>query len=101
MGCCQVEQPVVGKEGILPAVMIPSTTATWATGAVAQDRTQAHSQPRIDARERPFVSVFEVCKPPTGKDDCPSELRHSLAGSLPIQGQIEFTFVTDYSFSWV
>ena len=65
MGGGQVEQPTLGKDGILPAVMVPATTATLASCTFAQDRTQPHSQPAVDPRERPLVAVLEILKPAT------------------------------------
>ena len=62
MGSGQVQRPLLGKEGVGPAVMVPA--AAFSTGAFAQDRTQPHSQPAVDAVERVAVAVLEVLKPP-------------------------------------
>ena len=90
----QVEQPTLGKDGILPAVMVPATTATPASCTFAQNRTQPHSQPAVDPRERPLVAVLEILKPATPctvhigkrKVECPL-LCSSIPRYVPVAAQ--------------
>ncbi|REJ79603.1 MAG: hypothetical protein DWQ34_15085 [Planctomycetota bacterium] len=47
MGGGQIEQPLLGKEGVAPAMMVAA--ATRSPRAFAQDGTQSHPQPAVDA----------------------------------------------------
>src|SRR5271156_7184464 len=65
MGCFQAIQPVFGKVGISPALMIRSSATTFPALPFAEDASQPHPYPAVQIRERRLVAVFEILKPTT------------------------------------
>ena len=47
IGCLQAEQPLFGKEGIGPAVMIRTPSAATTARPLAQGTAQAHADPAV------------------------------------------------------
>ncbi len=47
MGCFQAIQPVFGKEGIRPALMIRTATASFPALPFAEDASQPHPYPAV------------------------------------------------------
>ena len=52
MGGFQAIQPVLGKEGVRPAVMIAPTATSLPAQAFSEDASQPHPNPPVQARER-------------------------------------------------
>ena len=65
MGGCQVEQPLLDKEFVRPAVMIQASTSTAATLAFAEHAPQSASDPAIECGEGGPPRVLEVTEPAT------------------------------------
>src|SRR3989304_5983265 len=65
MGRCQVEQPLLGKVGIRPAVMVRSSSSSTASLSFAEDTPQTHTDPAVECGEGAAVAVLEVFKPAT------------------------------------
>src|SRR5260370_2509906 len=65
LGLCKREQPLRGKEGILPTSMVSSPAPTPAFTAASQNTTQAHPQPLVQWPKRRVVAVFERSLPPS------------------------------------
>jgi len=67
MGVGKEEEPMLGKEGVGPALMIcpPSPAATSTT--FPEDAAQPHANPGIETGERDTLAVLEIGKP-AGKD---------------------------------
>src|SRR5947209_20384709 len=63
MGFFQAVEPLVGEEGVTPAVMVFPTTPAGQPHPLAEDAPQAHPDPPAQGRERPLVAVLEVPKP--------------------------------------
>ena len=63
MGRFQTKQPMTGKEGIRPALMISTATRSTTTAAFAQNATQPHADPSVYRTERVPVTVLEVREP--------------------------------------
>ena len=59
----QREQPLLGKESIGPALMVESSSPSFATLAAAQEATQPHPYPAVQVGERRAMTVSEVPKP--------------------------------------
>src|SRR5579871_4165222 len=63
MGGCQAEQPMLGKVGVGPAVVVFSTPPAFESVSFAQNAAQAHSDPSVKVCERVFATVLEVREP--------------------------------------
>lgn len=63
MGGRQTEQPMLGKEAVWPASMIPTAADAAAMGAAAEQAPQSHPDPAVETRKRPRFAVLEVCEP--------------------------------------
>ena len=63
LGCCQVEQPLLSKVVIRPAVMVRSPSATAAAVPFAKNTPQTHAYPAVEFRVCRAVGVFEILKP--------------------------------------
>ncbi len=63
MGCNYGEQPLLGKEGIRPALMVLAPAATTTLGTAAKDAAKPHPDPLVQRTKRGVMTVFEVHKP--------------------------------------
>ena len=63
MGILKRKQPVLAKEGIRPALMIPASTPSPRLAALAKDAPQSHANPAVQIREDVSMAVLEVLKP--------------------------------------
>ena len=63
MGGFQAIQPLLRKEGVRPALMVPSPTSALAALAFSENAAQPHPGPAVDILERRPVAVLEVFKP--------------------------------------
>ena len=63
MGGFQAIQPLLGKEGIRPALMIAPTSTSFLAPAFSEDASQPHPNPPVQVAERVRVAVLEVFKP--------------------------------------
>src|SRR5262249_36881290 len=63
MSCDQAIQPLCGKEGIRPALMVRAATATALLLPPAEDAAKPHPDPAVQRLERGRVAVSEVGKP--------------------------------------
>ena len=51
-GLLQAEQPVLGKEGIGPAMMIAASSASLSAQSFAEDASQPHPYPTVQLGKR-------------------------------------------------
>src|SRR3989454_10633194 len=63
MGSDKRVQPMRGKIGVGPALMIRSTSATTPVLAFAENTAQPHSHPAVLSFQRVFLAMFEIIKP--------------------------------------
>ena len=65
MGCYRTEEPLIGKEGIRPALhVIPAASSPWSLRAVTEHAPYPHSHPGILlAEDRLVAAVLEVAEP--------------------------------------
>ena len=62
-GILKGQEPVLGKVGVWPAIVVSSPASSASFGSFAQDAPETHSDPGVDAVEGVSVAVFEVSKP--------------------------------------
>ena len=67
MGCGKTEQPMLGEEGIAPAMMIGTPTATAKSETFSQDAAETHSNPTIEIGIRAVVTAVLEIREPTPK----------------------------------
>jgi hypothetical protein len=63
MGGDQREQPLLGKEGVRPAVMIRTAASAPASLSVAQDIAQPHADPGIQDLEHETTTMLKILEP--------------------------------------
>ena len=63
MGCGKEVQPVFGKVGIWPALMVSPSTPSLAAATLAEDAAQAHAGPSIQAHESGTGAMLEIAEP--------------------------------------
>jgi hypothetical protein len=63
MGRCQVEQPLLGKVGIRPALMVRTPSFPTAASSLAEYTPQAHAYPAVEVRKSRAVAVLKILKP--------------------------------------
>ncbi len=63
MGCGKEVQPVLGKVGIWPALMVSPPTPSLAAATLAEDAAQAHAGPAIQAHVSGTGAMLEIAKP--------------------------------------
>ena len=63
MGGEQREQPLLGKEGIRPALVVRAAASAPASVTTAQKAAQSHADPRVQDLEREATTVLKILKP--------------------------------------
>src|ERR1700754_181551 len=81
MGSPQAEKPLVGEEGVRPAVMVRPSAATLLPLPSAKQTAKTHPDPTVEAPKRPLVGVLEVFKPAAKRGvQLRDDLREAFAG---------------------
>jgi len=62
-GFQQAEEPESGEVVVGPAMMVVASASAFVSPALAQDRSQASSQPLVDLFEFALMAVLEVAEP--------------------------------------
>src|SRR5260370_18079589 len=63
MGSLQAEEPILGKEGVGPAMMVVTPGDAPSSAVVAQQASQPAAYPSVESAERGAVAVQEVGEP--------------------------------------
>jgi hypothetical protein len=63
MGSLQAEEPVLGKDGVGPAMMVVTPGDAPSSAVVAQQASQPAAYPSVESAERRAVAVQEVREP--------------------------------------
>src|SRR6185369_17433428 len=81
MGCFQTEQPLLGKEAVFPAMMVPSATSSAAACAFSEYAAQTHSGPAVQGFKRGAEAVLEVVEPtPQGLVHASNDVFQGISG---------------------
>ena len=65
MGLRQKEKPLLGEEGIRPALMISSATSAAKFDALSQDAPKPAAYPAIEYAKSPSPMMLEILEPAT------------------------------------
>jgi len=91
MGGYQTEQPLLGEEGILPAVEVTTAGDAPTFAAFPQKRTQPLPNPSVQPLEDPRSAVLEVGEPAAHRSVDPpddGEKRGRSSFSVPFQKEL-------------
>src|SRR3954469_15803922 len=81
MGSFQAVKPLVGEEGVGPALMVVTSATAGQLHPLAEDAPQTHAYPAVDPLKRPLVAVLEIFKPaPQGGIERPDDHEKALSG---------------------
>ena len=90
MGVLQTEEPLRDKVPIWPALMIGSSTSTFASGSLSESTPQTHSDPAVYPFEDPRrTTVLEVHEPASKRpvDSVDDELHRVPRASFRLLAQ--------------
>ena len=94
MGCFQAVQPMLGKEGVGPAMMIAPPATSLLAQAFPEDASQPHPNPPVQGAERVAMAVLEVLKP------APQRGVRSLMIFVRLSPEVRFVFARIVSLSF-